>query len=785
LLDAGEIPSDDRGCSQVTPEIGATATPVIDPTAGAHGILYVLSMSKDSSNKYHQRLHALDLNSGAEQFAGPVEVQASAPSGSTGAEPTFNPAVHKERAGLLLTNGVVYTAWGSHCDAPPYVGWIIGYDRTTLQQVSVLSLVPNGSGGGFWNAGSGPAADSSGNIFALTGNGTFDTNLNSGGLPEKSDYGNALVKIAGVSGPLRVTDYFTMLNTAAESSQDLDFGSGGAMLLPPLMDTQGNMRQFAVAAGKDKHIYVVDQTSVGHFSSSANNVYQDMANVLGGGVWSSPAWFNGTLYYGDVGGTLKAFKFANGAFPAAPTSQTVNKFSYPGTTPSISANGGSNGIVWATEHGNTAVLHAYDANDLSKELYNSNQAPNNLDHFGSGNKFIVTTIVNGRVYVGTTNSVAVFGLLSPATSPAPSSSPSPVSVSPSSGGGSSQIFTYVYADANGYTDIAYADAMFGADTSGVNACWVLYSRAGNGFYLLNDSASAMFGPVMPGSNSSVENGQCVLNGLNSTASVGGINLTLNLNIAFKPGFTDSKNNYLYVQNNAGQYSGWQKLGTWNTGTGGTGRGQPTPVSVSPSSGSGSSQIFTYVYADANGYTDIAYADAMFGADTSGVNACWVLYSRAGNGFYLLNDSASTMSGPVMPGSNSSIENGQCILNGLNSTASVGGTNLTLNINITFKPGFTGSKNDYLYVQNNAGQYSGWQKLGTWNTGTGEQEAGSLLRCPLALVRVVAPVRYLLMYMPTRTDTPTSLMPTPCSEQTQAVLTPAGFCIREPATVFTC
>ena len=408
VLASGEAPSDDHGCGQVTPEIGITGTPAIDLQAGPHGTMYFIAMTKDGSGNYHHRLHAIDLTTGAEQFGGPMQVQASYP--GSGAENTFNPTVHKARPGLLITNGVVYTSWGSHCDAGSYAGWVIGYNETTLQQVSVLNLAPNGSENGIWMAGAGPAADANGNLFLLTGNGTFDTTLTAGGFPNKGDFGNAFVKIA-TSGGLSVTDYFTMLNTVSESSADEDLGSGGAMVLMQVNDAQGNPRSLAAGAGKDGHIYVVDQANLGKFNPSTNAIYQDMAGAVSGGVFSSPAWFNGVLYYGDVGHTLKAFSFVNGLFQATPTSHSAHSFPYPGTTPSISSNGTSNAIVWAAENTGTAVLHAYDAGNLATELYNSNQAAGGRDHFGSGNKFIVPTVVNGKVYVGTTNGVGAFGLL--------------------------------------------------------------------------------------------------------------------------------------------------------------------------------------------------------------------------------------------------------------------------------------------------------------------------------------------------------------------------------------
>ena len=413
LLGAGETTSDDRDCFQVVPEIGVTSTPAIDAQSGPHGTMYVVAMSKDGSGNYHQRLHALDLTTGAEQFGGPTEVQATYPGAGaegSGSVLTFDPKLHKERAGLLIVNGVVYTSWASHCDVGPYTSWVIGYDEATLRQMSVLNLTPNGGGGGIWSAGGGPAADASGNLYLLMGNGTFDTTLSTSGFPVNRDFGNAFVKISTSGGTLAVTDYFTMSNTLSESDADLDLGSGGLLLLPPLHDSQGKSRALAVGAGKDQNIYVVDRNNLGKFNPKTDAIYQELPAAVSP-VYSSPAWFNGTVYYGSVGDVLKAFAFANGAFALGPASQSPNTFGYPGTTPSISANGTSNGIVWAAENETPAVLHAYDASDLSRELYNSNQAANGRDHFGEGNKFIVPTVVNGKVYVGTTTGVGVFGLL--------------------------------------------------------------------------------------------------------------------------------------------------------------------------------------------------------------------------------------------------------------------------------------------------------------------------------------------------------------------------------------
>src|SRR6266478_3877305 len=419
VLASGESTSDDRGCSQVTPEIGITSTPVIDLSAGPNGTIFAVAMSKDNFGNYHQRLHALDVTTGAEISGSPKEIQATYATAGGGTT-TFAPGQYKERASLLLLNGVIYTSWASHCDITPYSGWVMGYSETTLQQVNIFNFTPNGSEGSVWMSGAGPAADSLGNIYFLAANGTFDTTLNANGFPVNGDYGNAFMKLSTSGNSLSAADYFTMHNTVAESNVDQDLGSGGALLLTDLTDSLGNIRHLAVGAGKDSIIYVADRDSMGKFNSTSDNIYQEIsANALSGGsgVYAMPAYFNGTLYYGAVNDSLKAFTIANARVVAPPSSNTGSTFAYPGTTPSISANGTSNGILWAVENsGGTGILHAYDATNLANELYNSNQA-GTRDQF-SDNKFITPMIANGKVFVGTPTSVIVFGLLNGGTPPA-------------------------------------------------------------------------------------------------------------------------------------------------------------------------------------------------------------------------------------------------------------------------------------------------------------------------------------------------------------------------------
>lgn len=411
VLGSGETTSDNRGCTQVTPEIGITSTPVIDTTRGPHGAIYVVAMSKNSSGNYFQRLHALDLATGAELFGGPTTVQATYPGtgdNSSNGNVVFDAKQYIERPGLLHVGGTIFTTWGSHCDARPYTSWVMSFDAGTLAQQSVLNLVPNGSEGGIWMAGTAPAADASGNVFAILGNGDFDTALNAGGLPANGDCGNCFVKISPAP-PIALLDYFAPSNTVAESNADTDFGSGGPLLLPDLMDASGNTRHLAIGAGKDANIYVLNRDSMGKFSATANNIYQEIDGQLGSSEFGKPSYFNNTVYFGAVGDHLKAFPISGAKLALTPSSQSTATFAYPGTTPTISANGATNGIVWAVENGATAVLHAYDAGNLTNELYNSNQA-GSRDQFG-GNKFITPMVANGKVFVGTPNSVAVFGLL--------------------------------------------------------------------------------------------------------------------------------------------------------------------------------------------------------------------------------------------------------------------------------------------------------------------------------------------------------------------------------------
>jgi len=274
----------------------------------------------------------------------------------------------------------------------------------------VIDITPNGSEGAFWGAGEGIAADSSGSIYILSGNGTFDTTVNANGFPTKNDFGNGFLRLTNSSG-LAVADFFETFNTVTQSNADTDLGSGGAMVLPDMTDSTNTVRKLAIGAGKDGNIYLVDRTNMGKWNSTTmdnSNAYQTLTGALNGGEWAVPAYFNGTVYYGSVADSLEAFSFTQAKLNPMWSSKTSDDFSYPGTSPSVSANGTSNAIVWAIEKGSSGgVLHAYDAANLASEFYTSSKVP--ADAFVD-NKFVTPTIANGKVYVGTPSSVAVFGL---------------------------------------------------------------------------------------------------------------------------------------------------------------------------------------------------------------------------------------------------------------------------------------------------------------------------------------------------------------------------------------
>ncbi len=429
--------STDLGCGDIPNKVGITGTPVIDITTGT---LYVVAKSK-LNGQFLQYLHALDIGAGGEKFGGPVEIQASVPgtaSDGNGTTVTFNAKQQNQRLALLLENGHVWIGWGSHCDNAPWHGWLMSYSAATLAQEGVYSTSPNGYAGGIWMAGSGAAADSSGNVYASSGNGSWNS----------TDRGDSILKLgAPADSKLPVLDYFTPYNQASLSSSDSDLSAGGLILLPQL----ANGTQLLVTLGKDGSVYLVNRNNLGGYcvnesppcKNSDPNIVEEIPGVFSG-YWGVPAYWNNYLYFGggnDNTGEaepLKAYSFnANnsGKISTSPTSTSAKNFNFSGPDPSISSNGTGNGILWAMDNSawqstcaggsHCQVLYAYSATNLANLLYTSAQAANNRDVPGGAVKFTTPTVANGKVYVGGAGTISVYGLLngSTPTATAPTLSP--------------------------------------------------------------------------------------------------------------------------------------------------------------------------------------------------------------------------------------------------------------------------------------------------------------------------------------------------------------------------
>ena len=409
----GDVSTDD-----IFPDIGIVGTPVIDASTNT---LYVVSKSKTNGTSCtpaascFQRLHALSLIDGSEKPGSPADITSaiSVPGtgdGSSGGNVTFNTLRENQRPGLVLLNGVVYVAWASHGDNTPYHGWVIGFDKSNLSRVATFNANPNGSDAGIWMSGGAPAADSLGNLYFLTDNGTFDANT--GG----SDYGDSTVKLS-TSGGLSVADYFTPLDQATLNAGDQDHGAGGAAIL---MDPSlGPVAHLLIGGGKAGILYLLNRDSMGGFNATTNNVVQSLV-VSSNEILATAALWNNSLYIAASSSPLRQFPFnsATGQFGTSLHSSS-HSFGGKGATPSVSALGASsNGIVWALDNSSygtpccsngPAGLHAYDASNVATELWNSTQGTGNAA--GNAVKFTVPTIANGKVYVGTRGELSVYGLL--------------------------------------------------------------------------------------------------------------------------------------------------------------------------------------------------------------------------------------------------------------------------------------------------------------------------------------------------------------------------------------
>ncbi len=389
LLAGGEtwVSSGDVSSDDINPDIGIVGTPVIDPSTKT---IYVVSKSKNGSN-FHQRLHALNLSDGSERFGGPQEIAFT----SNGI--TFDPLRQNQRAGLALVNGVVYIAYASHGDVPTYYGWVVGYSASSLALVSVFNDDAGSGFGGIWMSGGAPAADSSNNLYVITGNGHFDAS---------AEFGDSFLKLSTASS-IAVSSFFTPSNQDALNGSDGDLGAGGAAIL--IDQPSSSVPHLLIGGGKEGKLYLLNRDNLGGNLDHDSGAVQIL--TLGNAIFATGAFWQNTLYIAGVQGHLQKFTFDPASSQFNATSQSQGTYGFPGATPSISAQGSSNGIVWTLERSDPvtgAILHAHDATNLANELWSSNGS--SADQAGQEVKFTVPTVANGKVYVGTATEISVYGL---------------------------------------------------------------------------------------------------------------------------------------------------------------------------------------------------------------------------------------------------------------------------------------------------------------------------------------------------------------------------------------
>jgi hypothetical protein len=391
------------GDGDIAPEVGVTGTPVIDPVAG---LLYVVSKSVDpTGTSFYQRLHAIDLTNGKEKPGSPVTIAASYPgTGDNGTTTTFSARQENQRAGLALVNGTVYIAWGSHEDAPPWYGWVVAYtyNGSAFSAPVALNVCPNKKGEcGIWMSGGAPSADAAGHLYVVTGNGDFDV---TNAAAPNNDYGDSFLQLASSGGAISVSSWFTPTDQLDDNMRDRDFGAGGSAVVLNL--AAGSPQHLVIGGGKDGTLYLLNGDAMGGLGDGHARQFFP----LGHPIFATGAFWNNTFYIAGLNGPMNAFAFdpGTGMFNATATSQSHAIFGFPGSTPSVSALGSTNGIVWSLDNGQyctsqssgcgPAVLHAYNAANLATELWNSTLVA--ADAAGNAVKFTVPTVANGKIYVG-------------------------------------------------------------------------------------------------------------------------------------------------------------------------------------------------------------------------------------------------------------------------------------------------------------------------------------------------------------------------------------------------
>jgi hypothetical protein len=410
---ATAVPWRDTGSSDIAPTIGITGTPAINP---ATNTMYVVAASKENG-AYFSRLHAINILTGAEGQNSPVAITATVAgtgNGSSGGQLSFSPLWENQRSALDFYNGYVYIDYASHGDYGPWHGWLFAYNATTLQQTAAMCTSPNGFGAGVWASGAGMPIDDDvpgGRMFFDTGNGDNDANLP---LSQSTELGESIVDLSLANGGLTPTDSFTTFNAVTLTAGDEDMGSGGILMVP---DQQGDHPHILVQAGKEGRIVVLDRDNLGGYASEATSNTNALQDIMGeiGGCWCTPAYWNSKIYIWPMKDTAKVFDLDNGVLTGGPSSESTIPSANPSPSFSISSNGDQQGIAWAVRsdkfstHG-ALVLYAWDANDLTNTIYESD-ANASRDAGGPAARYSIPMATNGKVYVAADGEVDVYGLL--------------------------------------------------------------------------------------------------------------------------------------------------------------------------------------------------------------------------------------------------------------------------------------------------------------------------------------------------------------------------------------